>query len=365
MPKKKILIAGASGLVGFAALQHFSQLAEWKTIGISRRTPEGLEKATLLSVDLQDQARCAAVFSQMHDVTHVIYTALYEKADLVQGWRDQEQMHTNLSMLKNLFEPLHVAAKGLQQVTLLQGTKAYGMHVEPIRVPARERWPRHNHENFYFLQEDYLRGKQAGQDWGWTILRPQLIFGEAIGGNLNVLPALCAYAALRKEAGLPFSYPGGAPFVFEAVDADLLARSCEWAATTPACRNEIFNITNGDVFVWQNVWPTLAEAFGMEVGEPEPCTLGVEMPKREAEWAAIVEKYHLRSPANLHAFIGESFSAADFSMAYGAEEVGPPAIVSTIKARRAGFQDCMDTEDMLRKWIRRYQELGWIPPVGV
>lgn len=70
-------------------------------------------------------------------------------------------------------------------------------------------------------------------------------------------------------------------------------------------------------------------------------------------------------PANLHAFIGESFAAADFTLAHGALEAGPPAIVSTIKARQAGFRDCMDTEDMFRKWIRRYQELGWIPPVGV
>ena len=365
MSKYKILIAGASGLVGYAAVRHFSQLADWEMIGVSRRIPDGLDGATLLSVDLQDPARCSEVFSHMHDVTHVVYTALYEKADLVEGWRDQEQIQTNLNMLRNFFEPLHVAAKGLQHVTLLQGTKAYGMHFESIKVRGRERWPRHNHENFYFLQEDYLREKQAGQDWQWTILRPQLIFGEAIGGNLNVLPALCVYAALRKEAGLPFSYPGGAPFVFEAVDADLLARSCEWAATSPTCGNEIFNITNGDVFVWQNVWPTLAEAFGMEVGEPEPCSLGEEMPKHQDEWAAIVKKYNLRSPSNLHAFIGESFAAADFTLAYGAQESGPPAIVRTIKARQAGFHDCTDTEDMFRKWIRRYQELGWIPPVGV
>ena len=153
--------------------------------------------------------------------------------------------------------------------------------------------------------------------------------------------------------------------MFEAVDADLLARSCEWAATSPACENEIFNITNGDVFVWENVWPTLAEAFGMEIGEPEPCSLAEEMPKQQTQWAAIVEKYQLRSPADLHAFIGESFAAADFTLAYGAQESGPPAIVEYDKARQAGFHDCMDTEDMFRKWIRRFQELRWIPPLGV
>ncbi len=363
MPKRKILVAGASGLVGFAALRHFTQLADWEVVGVSRRVPGGLEGATLISVDLTDKARCAEVFGQMSDVTHLVYAAVNEKPGLVQGWRDRNQMELNLAMLKNLFEPLEAAAKGLQHVSLLQGTKAYGAHIAPFPVPARERWPRHQHENFYWLHEDYLREKQMGRDWRWTILRPQLVFGEAIGSNLNVLPAIGVYAALRREAGLPLSFPGGPPYVFEAVDVDLLARSFEWAATTPTCGNEIFNITNGDVSVWQNVWPTIAEALGMEVGPPEPCLLADEMPKKEAEWAAIVRKYKLRAPS-IREFVGESFSLADFCFAYGREQSPPPMIVSTIKARQAGFHDCMDTEDMFRKWIKRFQELQLFPPLG-
>lgn len=42
----------------------------------------------------------------------------------------------------------------------MQGTKAYGVHVEPMKLPGKEREPRHQHENFYWMQEDYLRGKQ-------------------------------------------------------------------------------------------------------------------------------------------------------------------------------------------------------------
>jgi hypothetical protein len=34
---------------------------------------------------------------------------------------------------------LEAATKNLQHVTLLQGTKAYGAHVGPIPIPARER----------------------------------------------------------------------------------------------------------------------------------------------------------------------------------------------------------------------------------
>jgi nucleoside-diphosphate-sugar epimerase len=364
MPKRKILVAGASGLVGFAAVKHFAQLSDWEVVGVSRRIPPGLEGATLLSVDLSDQTRCAEVFAQMPDVTHIVYAALYEKPGLVQGWRERDQMETNLAMLRNLFEPLAAVAKDLQHVTLLQGTKAYGAHIAPFPVPARERWPRHQHENFYWLQEDYLREKQRGKPWHWTILRPQIIFGESLGSNMNAIPAIGVYAALRREAGLPLSYPGGAPWLTEAVDGDLLARACEWAAMTSACQNEAFNITNGDIFVWQHVWPAIADALGMEVGPPEPLSLAQEMPKREAEWAAVVRKYNLRAPASLHEFVGQSFIFTDLIFAYGAHQLPPAMLVSTIKARQAGFHDCLDTEDMFRKWFRRFQELRLLPPVG-
>jgi nucleoside-diphosphate-sugar epimerase len=361
--KKKILIAGASGLVGYGAVKHFSKLADWELIAVARRPPLDLEGVKFISVDLTNQKQCADVFGSMGDVTHLAYAALFEKPQtgLIAGWRERDQMETNLAMLRNLFDPLEANAKNLQHVSLLQGTKAYGAHLGPIPIPARERSPRHRHENFYWLQKDYIREKQAGKRWTWTILRPQIVFGEAVGGNLNVIPAIGVYAALRKEAGLPLSYPGGQSGISEAVDADLLAHSMEWAATTPPCANETFNITNGDVFVWTEVWPTIAEALGMEVGPPEPQSLREEMPKRNADWAKIVRKYNLRAPEDVMSFVGGSFEFADAVFGYGADRLPAAMIVSTVKARQAGFNDCIDTEDMFRKWFRRLQEDRLLP----
>ena len=361
MAKRKVLVAGASGLVGNAAVRHFAKLPDCEVVAVSRRSPEEVPNAKFIAVDLLDQRRCAEVFGSMGDVTDVVYAAVNEKPGLVEGWRDREQMQTNLSMLQNLFAPLEAVARNLQHVSLLQGTKAYGAHLGPIAIPARERSPRHPHQNFYWLQEDYLRDRQPGKRWSWTIFRPQLVIGEAIGSNLNVIPAIGVYAAIRREAGLPLAYPGGPRLVFEMVDVDLLARSFDWAARTPACRNEIFNITNGDVFVWDEVWPTIAEALGMKVGAPQPLELAVAMPKHAAEWAAIVRKYQLKAPEDIQAFVGESFSLADFAFNYSGKHEGVTR-VSTIKARQAGFHDCIDTEDMLRKWFRRFQELRLLPP---
>ncbi len=371
MARNKVLIAGASGLVGFAALRLFSQREDWDVVAVSRRAPFGIDRyrARFISVDLLDRQQCAEVFGQMSDVTHLVYAAVNEKAgDLVRGWRDRDQMQKNLDMMRNLFEPLS-AGGNLRHVSFLQGTKAYGVHLRGNRLPMpyRERYQRHPGDNFYWLQEDYIRGKQAGQTWHWTVFRPQLVIGEAIGSNLNMVAAVGVYAAIKREAGQPLSYPGGPRLVTEMVDVDLIARALHWAAEAGTARNQIFNITNGDVCIWQDVWPAIADSLGMEPGEPQPCSLEREMPKHAAQWAEIVRKYDLKSPADMHAFVGESFALTDGAFLYGGstETSGLRAtLVSTIKLRQAGFHDCIDTEDMFRKWFKRYQDLRWLPPAN-
>jgi nucleoside-diphosphate-sugar epimerase len=360
-PRKKVVVTGASGLVGLAAVRHFAQLPDWDVVGLSRRVPAGVPGATIVPLDLTDRQRCAVVAGDLADTTHVIYAALYEKPGLVDGWQQDDQMQTNLGMLQNLFDPLQAVAKNLEHVSLLQGTKAYGVHLAQSPVPARERWPRHPHRNFYFLQEDYLRDQQAGRPWSWTIFRPQVIFGESLGSPMNLIPAIGVYAALLRNAGSPLWYPGGAASVSEAVDADLLARALSWAATSPVAANETFNITNGDTFSWPDAWPAIADALGMEPGENRPLRLAVEMPKRALEWADIVDKHRLRSPRSMAEFVGDSFIYADALFGYGRQTPRFPQLVSTIKIRQAGFGDCIDTEDMFAKWFGRLQSGGWLP----
>ncbi len=362
--RRKVLVAGASGVVGFAAVRHFAQQPDWDVVGLSRRPPPHLGAgAELLSVDLTDPASVRAAAPALGDVTHLVYAALFEKPGLFAGWRERDQMETNLAMLANLTAVLAEAAPRLAHVSVLQGTKAYGAHVAPMALPGLERRPRHEHENFYWLQEDHLRGLQAaGATWGLTVLRPQVIFGEAMGSNMNAIPALGAYAAVQRLAGKPLSFPGGVPTVSEAVDADLLARALEWAATTPACAGQTFNITNGDVFRMTELWPAIADALGMEVGEPQPCSLAEDMPAREAEWAEVVRRFDLVAPPALDAFVGQSFLYADMVLGRGRDRAHQPSLVSTIKARKYGFADCEDTEVMFRRIIARLQDQRLLPP---
>ena len=365
MHRKTVLIAGASGVVGHAALEHFAGLPGWRVIALSRRRPElpaGFD-GVHLSVDLTDAQACRQAIAAHPEVTHLVYAALFEKPGLVRGWRERDQMQTNLGMLRNLVEPLVQHAPGLRHVSLLQGTKAYGVHLHPVAIPARESSPRDPHENFYWLQEDWLREQAATAGFGFTLWRPQLVFGDAVGVAMNLVPVIGAYAAICRELGQPFAYPGGPSNVLEATDARLLARAFAWAADAPAARDETFNVTNGDVFVWRNLWPALADALDMPTGPDAAMSMAAFLPAHAGTWQRIVAKHGLR-PIALPDLLGESHHYADFCFGFHAREAPPPVIVSTIKLRQAGFADCIDTEQMFRDWFGALRARGILPPPG-
>jgi hypothetical protein len=178
---------------------------------------------------------------------------------------------------------------------------------------------------------------------------------------MNLIPAIGVYGALLAASDCPLWFPGGAASVSEAVDADLLARALAWAATSPAAANEIFNITNGDVFVWENIWPAIAASLGMRPGGHVPISLDRDIRPREAEWETIRARHGLRS-GNLRDFVGLSFEYADYTMGYGRNKPGAPAIVSTIKLMQAGFTEVMDTEAMFAKYFAEFQANRLLPP---
>lgn len=356
----KVVVVGASGVVGASAVDEFLD-RDWEVVTISRRRPtiESERETTHLSLDLRDGDATATGLAELADVTHVVYAALYEKPGLVAGWRDSDQMRTNLSMLRNVMEPL-LANNPIEHVSLLQGAKAYGTHIHTIPVPAKEAAPRDAHENFYWLQEDWIRDAAQRHGFAWTILRPQLIVGGAVGVAMNVAPVIGVYAAVCRELGLPFSYPGGASYVWETVDARICATALSWAADAPTARNETFNLTNGDVFEWRHLWPTLAEVLEVDQGPDESRELATFLPENAATWKRVADKHDLRI-SDIGALIGESHFYADRCFAYGREEPYDPRFLSTVKIRQAGYADARDTSETFSHWLRVLQRRRYLP----
>ncbi|ONG46540.1 hypothetical protein BKE38_25250 [Pseudoroseomonas deserti] len=349
----RVLVAGALGLVGRAALHHY-EAAGVEVIGLSRRAPDFPSKAKFLSVDLADAAATKAALSGL-GITHLVYGALQEMPDLRGGWLATEQMAVNRAMLRNCLDALE--GQGLRHVALLQGTKAYGVHLGQMPIPGKEDAPRHIHPNFYWAQEDDIRARQPQGGWDWTIFRPQAVIGFALGSAMNLLTALGAYAAISRELGLPLVYPGKGDRITEVTDARILAAAIAWAGATPGAANQIFNVTNGDAMTWRGLFPVAAKVFGMEMGAPQPMSLPVIMSDKAPLWQRMVDRHGL-APHSLDALVGASWQFADFAFS---REDQVASLVSTIKIRQAGFGDCIDSSTMLEWWLRHLQETRILP----
>jgi hypothetical protein len=85
--------------------------------------------------------------------------------------------------------------------------------------------------------------------------------------------------------------------------------------------------------------------FDMGVADPVPTPLSVYMDDKGPLWDSIVRKYSLQSIP--YAQIA-SWTFGDFIFNTEFDN-----ITSTIKARRAGFHDCIDTEDIFRTFFQR------------
>ncbi len=358
MSGSTVLVVGASGLVGAAAARAFSEAGD-RVVALSRRPPEGVGDVDHQSVDLRDAEAVRSLVARRPGITHVVYAAVHELPGLVAGWKSTEQMATNLTMMRNLFDALDEQG-GVEHVTALQGTKAYGVHHHPIRIPSRESEPRDPHENFYWLQEDLLREHAERRGHAWTILRPPLVVGPTHGVAMNVLPVIGLYAALCRDEGRALSYPGGPSYVAEALDCRLLADALVWAARSPSAWGEHFNITNGEVFEWRDLWPALAEAVGLEVGPDEPMSLRAWIAERSSRWPDVVERHGLRR-LTVDEVVGESHHYADFQFAHRAATPPPPALMSTVKIRQAGFGGSMNTSESMVHWLGVLSERGVIP----
>ena len=285
----KALVAGALGVVGRANVEHLTSLPGWEVVALSRRAPDFETQATFVATDLTDAKGCRDALKDHRDFTHVIFAALHEQPSLVLGWTEADHVRTNVAMLANLLDVVEKNAPGLRHFALMHGGKAYGVHLgPPPRVPSRETDPRTMPPNFYYDQEDLLRQRQRGKSWSWTVFRPPAVCGFAVGSPMNTILALGLYAAISRELGLALRFPGAPGHLKDACDAHLLARAVHWAGQSQSAANEIFNVANGDCFLWEQAFPSIATVFSMEAAEPHAMSLARVMADKEPVWDRIV-----------------------------------------------------------------------------
>jgi nucleoside-diphosphate-sugar epimerase len=349
------LVVGASGIVGNNLARRLRDQG-WQVHGLARRPPTDIDGVLPVVADLLDPRSLRAAVQGLKPTVVFISTWLRQNTEA-------ENIRVNSAMVRNLLDALS-SAGSVQHVALVTGLKhylgpfeAYGKGKLPA-TPFREEQPRLDIENFYYAQEDELFAAASRDGFHWSVHRPHTIIGYALGNAMNMGVTLAAYATICKETGRPFLFPGSATQwngLTDVTDARLLARHLEWAATTPAARDQAFNVVNGDVFRWSWMWSRLADWFGLE-----PASFpgeGIPLERQLADagpiWAGIARKHHLAED-DLGVLASAWHTDAD---------LGRPIEVVTdmTKSRKLGFLDYQPSDDSFFDLFTRLREARLIP----
>jgi nucleoside-diphosphate-sugar epimerase len=348
MTDKVALVVGANGIIGKALMEEIARTPGWRARALSRR-PHGTPDA--IACDLSDAGATTQALRAARDSTHVFYAALSPRPDLA------EEDAVNGAMLRNLLDGLEAAGASVERVVLYQGAKIYGIHLGPTPAPFYEDDnPRHLGPNFYQTQEAELRRREAAGRCNWSILRPDVVIGDAPGNAMNIATVIGAYAALCRARGAAFRFPGSETVyrrvLAQMTDALALARASLWAATAEAAQSQAFNYVH-EPFRWERIWTRLAAALDLEVGPPLPITLAHHMPHQASLWNSLRAGQGLAS-VSLDKAVGWGFGDFVFKSEFDVlSDMG--------KIRRAGFAETVDIEAALLDAIRRQQDAGILP----
>jgi nucleoside-diphosphate-sugar epimerase len=348
---KRALVLGSTGVIGWAIARHLVAQGGWDVVCATRSgTAEAGARGLL--VDLLDETSCRSAAEAVGPVSHVFFAAYQPRPTRV------EEIAPNLQMLGRAVELAQTHRGTLQRVVLVTGGKYYGLQWGPIRTPARESDARNLGPNFYYAQEDLLRERGAAAGWTWCNLIPPFVTGFSDRAPMNLVMALGVLASLAREMGQPLRFPGHAAAwdaLHQIADADQIAAAAAWAAESPNAVNQVFNIANGDPSRWRNTWPAVARHFGVPVGDPLPLPLPQVAAGLGDVWRRIAEQYRLRNP-ELQTLVDWNWAGYMFGTAFAND-----VVFELGKIRRAGFQDCLDTEAVLLRRFSELQTLRLIP----
>src|SRR5450631_2861865 len=349
MSDRVALVIGPTGATGGPIAAALARHQGWRVYGMSRTAPSGGAPFTHLAADLADPESCRRALAAIEPVTHAFFAA---RAPFREG--GVEDVEGNLAMLATTLDA--VETPSLEHVHLLEGIKWYGMHLGPYPTPSREDDPRHLPPNFYYDQQDLLSARAAKARWSWSASRPSYICDFAPQRSRNLITVLGTYAAICRELNVPLDFPGSAAaysVLSELSDASCLADAIIFLSTHESGGNAAFNVTNGDSFRWSQVWPQLAQWFGLPCGVQRPIKLATWMADKGPVWDSIVARHGLQ-PRSLESLASWAFGDFVFEKEWD-------LLTNTGQLRRAGFNACVDTVAMLRDQIERYRDARLLP----
>ncbi|CAK4031005.1 hypotheticalsprotein [Lecanosticta acicola] len=390
------IITGANGISGHYMLRVLSEDPKrWKRIiCLSRRPPlipGGLpENAEHIPCDFLASPQEIADVLKKHsaEADHVFFFSYIQPVPKEGAglWSNARELcDINSKLLDNFLQALQLAAITPKRFMLQTGAKNYGGHLGPTKLPQEETDPRVELEpNFYYPQEDLLWKYCEETGVGWSVHMPGPIVGAVPDAAMNCAFPLAVYAAVCKQLGKPFEFPGDIsswqmPQSMSA--AQMNAYQEEWACLLGP-PNQKYNTCDDSAFTWEQCWPKIARWYGIESKGPQdgekydefetrfvPRGYGpkgitrrkfstvawAKKPEVQQAWSELVREHGLTQELK---DIDRVFGFLDGTLCRPA-----PLLFSMDKSRKLGWHGFVDSSEAMLDVFRDFAKLQMIPPV--
>ncbi|KAI4733384.1 NAD dependent epimerase/dehydratase family protein [Aureobasidium sp. EXF-12298] len=265
------IVTGATGILGREIVFELGKDTKtWSTVyALSRSKKEDYpSNIKHTHLDLQGDPKEMAKELEHIEAEYVFFTAYLAQDD------EDDATKVNGDMLQNFIAALKLtgAAKKIKRFILTTGGKQYGVHFGRPKNPMSEsdHWLTNTSypSNFYYRQQEILKKEAEEIGFEWTVTYPNDVIGVAKGNFMNLVSAIGIYASICKELNQPLTWPGSPHFYtqFDSfTDSTLHAEFNTWAAFERKAANNAFNVVNGDIESWQNLWPKVAAKFGVDI----------------------------------------------------------------------------------------------------
>ena len=224
----------------------------------------------------------------------------------------QTLKQANVTILLNAVQAVEKMCPNLHFWTLQTGGKAYGVEFVNQGIdynpPLKETMPRipepYASNVFYYTQYDTMKRLSEGKRWKFCETRPDAIVGFVPQNNaMNIAQALGLFLAMYKKvegsgAEVPFLGSEAAFKELHTVTSqDILARFHIFASFhADAVAGRAFNIADGDVVTWEQIWPGVCSWFGLKgVGPDQSRSTGAQwVQEHKGQWNAWVKEHGLK-----------------------------------------------------------------------
>ena len=244
-PKRRVLITGASGFIGKPMVRALAA-SGWAVRAASRDPAAIPDMAGVERVVLPDLARAADWTPLVNGATHVLHLAGIAHAP--GQLPDEVYARINSDAVGELAQ---AARRRVERLVLMSSVRAQaGLAAEHVITEADKPLPTDAYGRSKLEAERLL--KESGV--GFTVLRPAVVYGRGVKGNIASLATLA-----QTPMPLPF---GGLDNRRSLLAIENLASAIEIALTSPQAEGEIFLVADTEPISVAELVTAMREGLG-------------------------------------------------------------------------------------------------------